>query len=451
MAQAGIGWAQPDVEQQQIERQRALAMQLRQQGAQPLQGQNVGGVYVAPHWTQQLAKALSPVVANMTDKRADEQQRAYGEEQNRRAVQDIGALTQALQGTPARTIQPATPNDDEGNAMPAVDVAAQGPDRQKALAIALGSKNPMIQQIGGSLVAGMLPKTPDWTVVERFNAQGQPEKVLLDKNNPSNVMPFGGAQATKGVAVNGQLVNPTTGEAIGQAIPKQADAPNLAKDLLIPDGNGGYKVNNQLVGVKRDLAKAGAANTNVSVNTATKPFLTEIGKGVGEAVNNAFAGAQSAQGTLNNVQQIRQGLGNAILGPGSGARIKLSQIGEVLGVNGKDSTEQLQNTRNVLQGLARQELSAAGQMKGQGQITESERGILRRAEAGDISELTKPEVETLLNALEKTSRYRIENHNRNLERLSKDPNAAGVVDYMRVDAPASAPAAPGGFKILGVQ
>jgi hypothetical protein len=99
-------------------------------------------------------------------------------------------------------------------------------------------------------------------------------------------------------------------------------------------------------------------------------------------------------------------------------------------VNGKDATEQLQNTRNVMQGLARQELAAAGQMKGQGQITESERGILRRAEAGDISELTTPEIQTLLGALKKTSQYRVGIHNQNLERLKKDPNAAGVADYM---------------------
>jgi hypothetical protein len=103
-----------------------------------------------------------------------------------------------------------------------------------------------------------------------------------------------------------------------------------------------------------------------------------------------------------------------------------------------------------MQGLARQELSAAGQMKGQGQITESERGILRRAEAGDISELTVPEIQTLLGALKKTSNYRINQHNQNLQRLEKDPNAAGVADYMRLPEMPSAPQAPagGGFRII---
>ena len=74
-------------------------------------------------------------------------------------------------------------------------------------------------------------------------------------------------------------------------------------------------------------------------------------------------------------------------------------------------------------------------MKGQGQITESERGILRRAESGDISEMTVPELRTLLGAVRKTANYRINQHNQNLTRLQSDPNAAGVVDFLRVNAP----------------
>jgi hypothetical protein len=189
-----------------------------------------------------------------------------------------------------------------------------------------------------------------------------------------------------------------------------------------------------------ELSKARAGASNVSVNTATKPFLSEIGKGAGEAVNAAYQGALAATRTLQNVDQIRQGLGNAIMGPGANARVTLAQLGQTLGVTGKNTAEQLANTRMVVQGLARQELSAAEQMKGQGQITESERGILRRAESGMIGDFTAPEINTLLTALEKTARYRVGQHQANMQRLEKDPNARGIVDYMRVDIPtASAP------------
>lgn len=54
-----------------------------------------------------------------------------------------------------------------------------------------------------------VPKAPKWNVVERYNDQtGMPEKVLMDENNPSDIRPFGGAQADTIVADNlgGSLV-----------------------------------------------------------------------------------------------------------------------------------------------------------------------------------------------------------------------------------------------------
>jgi hypothetical protein len=116
-------------------------------------------------------------------------------------------------------------------------------------------------------------------------------------------------------------------------------------------------------------------------------------------------------------------------------RVTLAQIGQFLGVTGKDTTEALQNTRNLMQGLARQELSAAGQMKGQGQITESERAILRKAEAGQINEMTKPELETFVAAIRKTARYRIGLHEQNISKLSQDPQAQTILPYLKLDSP----------------
>jgi hypothetical protein len=226
--------------------------------------------------------------------------------------------------------------------------------------------------------------------------------------------------------INGQWVNPYAQQDGGIA-PQDPNKPFAMGPNGRPVANSAYQ--------NYEISKARAGASNVSVNTATKPFLSEIGKGAGEAVNAAYQGAVAATKTLQNVDQIRQGLGGAILGPGANARVSLAQLGQTLGIAGKDTAEQLQNTRMVVQGLARQELSAAEAMKGQGQITESERGILRRAEAGQINDFTAPEVKTLLNALEKSARYRIGVHQSNMQRLQRDPNAQGVVEYMQVDAP----------------
>jgi len=91
-------------------------------------------------------------------------------------------------------------------------------------------------------------------------------------------------------------------------------------------------------------------------------------------------------------------------------------------------------------------------MKGQGQITESERAILRKAEAGQINEFTKPELETFLGAIRKTAKSRIAAHERNLSNLGRDPQAGTILPYLQIEAPqdASEPSAgmPSGFKVV---
>jgi hypothetical protein len=424
--------AAPDflVEQQANDRQRKLAEAMILRGQEPSKsGEMVSGHYVPQSWTQSLSKALQGPAGMYAARRADEQSKDIATRQRKAYADELTKFGELANGTP---IVPESQGNNPSAFTPGQ--AAQPGDRRAALAMALGAQNPALQQYG---MSQMMPKAPEWSLGERFNQQtGQPEKFMYDKNNPASQQAIGGQKAVSGTAINGQLVNPATGASIGAAIPKQ-----LAPDSVVAMGpGGGLTPNAPVIAAKSQIAQAGKPVTNVNVNTATKPFLQEIGKGVGEGVVNDYSGAKSAVQTLNNVAQIEKGLQNVIVGPGANARIKLSQIGQVLGVNGKDATEQLQNTRNVMQGLARQELAAAGQMKGQGQITESERGILRRAEAGDISELTTPEIQTLLGALKKTSSYRVGIHNQNLERLKKDPNAAGVADYMQLPGQAQAPA-----------
>lgn len=424
MANASFGTL-VDPEEQELDRRRKLAEALRAQSSSPIDQQTAGGMVVPISPVQGLAKLLQSYKAGQIEKDADAKQQALIDRRRAQGAADIQGVIAALRGTPA---QPEVQGNNPSAYTPAQE--AQAPDMNRALAIALKSDNPMVQGLGGSLISSMMPKAPKMERVEIPDGQGGKRVGFVDMNSPNPMSTFqaGGADPAKGIAVNGKIVSPYS---MGTEVPKQ-----LSPDSVVAMGPGGALVPNApVIQAKSQIAAAGKPVTNVSVNTANKPMLTEIGKGVGEQVINDFGGARSAVQVLNNVEQMKQGLGNAILGPGAGARVKLSQIGQVLGVNGKDTTEQLQNTRNLMQGLARQELAAAGGMKGQGQITEAERGILRRAESGQIDELTKPEVETLLNALSKTANYRINLHQQNLQRLKKDPNAAGVVDYMNVQPP----------------
>jgi hypothetical protein len=435
------------VETQANDRQRKLAEAMMMRSMQPQAGgQMVGNQYVPKSWTENLAGALQGPMSMYMQSQSDEKAKDIATRQREAYAKELTDFAKLTQGTPA---QPEAAGNNPSAYQP--PQAAQPGNRQAALAMALGAQNPQLQQYG---ISQLMPKEAKWEKIELPNPDGSKRVGYVNVNSPEPISTFqsGGTAPVKleGVNTGGNttFVNPYSPQA--QGAPTVGATGNPYKDLLVTGPGGQPTTNAPMLAARKDIAQAGKATTNVNVNTAPKAFLGEIGKGVGEQVVNDFAGGKSAVQTMNNVAQIEQGLKNVIVGPGAGARVKLGQIGQILGVNGKDATEQLQNTRNVMQGLARQELAAAGQMKGQGQITESERGILRRAEAGDISELTVPEIQTLMGALKKTSAYRINQHNQNLSRLEKDPNAAGVADYMRLPEMPSAPQAPagGGFRII---
>lgn len=440
MAQAGIGWAQPDIEGQQIARQRMMAEALRKQGETPIQGQNVSGHYVAPNWAAQLSQALSSPLGDYVDRRTDEKQQAYAEQLKAQGMKDVQDFTGALQGTPARTIQPLTPNDDEGNAMPSVDVAAQGPDRQKALAVALGSRNPMIQQAGGSILSSMMPKGAKYSVVERFNDKtGAKEKVIIDENNPSApAMPFGGTEAVKGISVNGQIVDPTK---IGTTVAKQADAPK--PDDMFSFGPNGERILNPLVfDTKKQLAKSGASNVNVKVDTKLGEGLAkEVGPMVQASYDSAL-GAQKQIGVADNLIKAVDSE-KVMAGPGANLRLRGAQFADVLGIGGKDNAEKIANTRTAIQGLAQSTLAQRAALKGQGSVSDFEGKLIARAASGEIDDMTPSEIKQIAQVNKRLAQQQVQQHRQMTSKLRTHESAKPLVDLFEIpeDAPAGAPKA----------
>lgn len=96
-------------EMQDIQKQRALAERLRQQGEEQLQGQMVSGRYVAPSWTQALSKALQQGLGAYQLQQADDAEKAY----NTKKAQKIADL---IKGNTAQTTQQGTT---ETSTMPA--------------------------------------------------------------------------------------------------------------------------------------------------------------------------------------------------------------------------------------------------------------------------------------------------------------------------------------------
>lgn len=184
--------------------------------------------------------------------------------------------------------------------------------------------------------------------------------------------------------------------------------------------------------------------TNVNINTE-KPLLNTVAQGLGKQIDDSLSVAKAAIPAIQTAQTLRAAVdsGKVVSGPGASFRVLGLQIGQMMGVGGKDGAEILANTRTAIQSMAQAELSAAQQMKGQGQITEAERQIIKRAAAGDINDLTAPEIKLLSGVMEKTARAKIEQHKKNVQGLAKMPGADALMPFYQVDEPAPYTAVPG--------
>lgn len=128
-----------EMQGQQIMRQRKLAEALQQQADDPLQGQMVSGIYVAPSWTQGAAKLAKALSGKYQMAQADEQEKTLSKQIQQDRTDTLNNWMKAANGTPAQQL----PDDIMGPARPAV-----AGDSMAAAQILMGAKDPSLQQFG---------------------------------------------------------------------------------------------------------------------------------------------------------------------------------------------------------------------------------------------------------------------------------------------------------------
>lgn len=322
-----------DLANQQANRQRQLAQMLREQSAQPLQGQMAGQIYVPPSWTQGLAKLLQGYTARKTDEAADTKLQDARTAYNTRNSASTQALVDALSGTPAQKAPEGSAQ--FGDIMETPDTPAQPPDINKALGVALGNQdNPLLAGFAGkvldSKLSGLLPKTPKWEKYEKPDGRGGMVSGFVDINsqNPLGTFQQGGAQPAKREFVNGQGVNPYTGDAQGPAIPKQADAPNLGTNLVIPGPDGSMIPNAPLIDARKQIAASGKTSITNNLSTAGPlAFEKQIAELDAKKLDEWRSGAEAANDTIGVVQSLRDAeKRGAYSGGGSNAKLAAAKI-----------------------------------------------------------------------------------------------------------------------------
>lgn len=272
-----------------------------------------------------------------------------------------------------------------------------------------------------------------------YLATMQPKTLEFGKVDPKDYTP----ESLRAAATTGdytKLVPVRKLDVVGnKAVNLYDTAPGTVMDLADPNkpfGIVGGKVTPNLPLQQYETTKARAGATNVSVNTE-KSLLNEVAGGVGKSVTEARGGASAALNTIGTVGRLFDALDskNMMAGPGTTFRQFGLQVGNMLGVAGRDAQEKLLNTRLAIQSLAQLELDAAQQMKGQGQITEAERALIKRAASGDIDGMTTSELRVVGNVIDRTARAKIRNYNNQVKPFASNPNAASIAPFLTVEEP----------------
>jgi hypothetical protein len=257
------------------------------------------------------------------------------------------------------------------------------------------------------------------------------DKISTDKFTPESLADF---QKTRNYGVlkprdklefvEGVGVNPYDPKNAGRAVPN----PNKPFSLS-PTGevlpNNAYQ--------QYEIGKAKAGATNVSTKVENKMGESIAGQ-VGPMVKDTYTAAQGAVQQLDAAGRIIKAVdsGKIIAGPLANARMKVSQIGQILGVSGKNDAEIIARSRDVIRGLSEMTLQGRKQMTGQGAITESESKLAEKANSGDIADLTPAEIKQLARASARAAKFVYQQHADNLENLQSDPNTANLGKFYKV-------------------
>jgi hypothetical protein len=176
---------------------------------------------------------------------------------------------------------------------------------------------------------------------------------------------------------------------------------------------------------------------NPGTTVINGPTAKSLSEPVGKRVEASLAKAEGASGMRENANMVQEALnsGKVIAGPMAGPRTTLAQV---MNMAGADNRDQLQNSLTVVKGLAGLTLESRGELKGQGQITDPETELLKKARSGDMN-LTLDELQQVVNISNRMSKRLWDNHQTLLKTMESDPSAAGSINYYRPTAPLATP------------
>lgn len=451
-----------------IERQRRMAEMLSQQGAEVIPaGQMVGNRFVPTPWTHGLAKALQSFGGAWLEKKAEDREKEKAQKLSEVLV-DPSLYRDRIEGGAilGQTNQPAPGDITMPPPQAAPESLASGPQAMPPIgapvpvgdpAGAAGGITmpevtaPKVEVVGNTAPKMMTTAALIQALAQKHQETGVPMADLMQAFAP-RIAQLSAMEKPTVLNQGDQMVNPLTGEVLAEGAPKPVTPKNrqivMSGGPVGPDGrpsevpmmldDDGRAV--PIEGVQ-PITKGPLATASATATTAADgKGLVKIAEAQAGNVAATAERAKVAQASIaSNIDPMLRAIdsGKIVTGPTADQRVWLRQLGETMGVTGKSNQEVLTNTRTLIQGLASQELDAAIRMKGQGQITEAERSIIKRAASGEISTMTPPELRNLLMATRKVHLLTISQHQRNVEAVRKVPGAPTILPEWDVQTPSA--------------
>lgn len=412
-----------------LERQKKLADLLQSRALEQPQGQMVSGRFVAPSLVQQLAPLANAYMGRKASEDVESRQAKLANLIRGQQTEQANKFTDLMYGkagTPDVEAMPESITTPTGERVAPRDVIARDDMGNLLPNFAV---NPAQEAVKGTEVKGNLLEA-----LKYAQSTGNPTLIAQVQEQ---LKPF---TLTEGGIR--QQINPRTGqtETVGQGNTKREPFPPNIKATGMIMGFGtdpaqytaqqldaiGKKI--QADEIEKRKAGASPVTFNPSISMA-KSALDQVGPILTKSAEQATSAVQQIDTANRLIGAIDTN--KVFTGTGANVKVALTQVGDALGVAGKDSQEKLANTRVAIQSLAQLTLQGRQQMRGQGAITENEGKLAEQAMSGKI-DFTAAELRILANAAKRSAEYTYQQHENKLEALRKDPNTAGAVPYFAV-------------------
>lgn len=283
--------------------------------------------------------------------------------------------------------------------------------------------NPWLSQEERQMAASMLERAYQQSD-PMYQMQMQQAQMGLRKS-AYELAQMGQPEQVKPIEINGQLVNPQTGEVMGDY--RTPETPTPTDDMREYEFAQAQGYQGTFQDFMNEGRRAGATQVNLGGGDNKQVF---------DAMAESAVAARSAVTGLNAVSEARKALdGGIISGAGADTRLGLQKLGAFLGV--ADPTI-IQNTETFRAAIAPQVAAMMKATVGSTQISNADREFAEKAAGGSIA-LDAGSIRRLVDIMERGSKAVVQSH---IDRLNQVYPEGGGFDRERalfgVQAPVQA-------------